>query len=178
MSSISNASEAIDAERASIRRFMETYKHLLAGRVLDFGSGKQPYRDLVSGEYFAYDKQLVCNNQIVAELADLIGRGDRFDVIMCNQVLQYVDAPSWTLRTMSRLLKPGGKLVMTYATNWREIEPSDKWRFTRAGMEFMLQSSDAGRWIIRNHEERVGLGLPGGFDLMFGYGVVAETRPE
>ena len=85
-------------ERASIRAFMEQHKEKLTGRVLDFGAGEQPYRDLVSGEYIPFEGseiQLMESVQVA------------FDVIMCNQVLQYVDIPDHTIATFAAVLKPG-----------------------------------------------------------------------
>jgi hypothetical protein len=36
-----------DLERGSIRAFLESNQDKFGGRVLDFGSGQQPYRDVV-----------------------------------------------------------------------------------------------------------------------------------
>jgi glycosyltransferase involved in cell wall biosynthesis len=147
-------------ERASIRLFMERHRDKLAGRVLDFGSGTQPYRDLVSGEYIPYEK------------GDAFPDSDSLDAILCNQVLQYLTAPQDTLSRLLSWLKPGGYLVMTYPTNWDEVEEEDLWRFTKAGAEYLL--SQAGFHILV-HEKRAEINLDG-FRFPLGYGVVAR-RP-
>lgn len=112
-------------ERASIRAFMEQNRGYLKGRVLDFGAGKQPYRDLVDGEYVPYEK------------GDTFPTG-LFDAAMMNQVIQYVDDPMETMRTIFAALKPKGVLVMTGPTNWTEIEETDLWRFTMAGIRTLV----------------------------------------
>jgi SAM-dependent methyltransferase len=144
-------------ERASIRTFMEKHRGLLRGRVLDFGAGLQPYRDLVEGEYVAFQE------------------GERFpdgqfDAVMCNQVLQYVDDPAATIAWhLKGPLRPGGALVMTYATNWDFVEETDKWRFTYAGIARLLTTAG---FLIVAHELRAAVKL-GNFSFPLGYGVVA-----
>lgn len=157
-----------ELERKSIRDFVERNKQYLTGRVLDFGAGKpgtcrqpQPYRDLVSGEYVPVDK------------GDSIPNVE-FDAILCTQVLQYVEDVPHQVFDFSNRLRFGGKLVMTYPTNWDEVEPSDLHRFTKAGMEALLTRSEffAGFTII-SHERRAEIDL-GGFKFPLGYGVVAQ----
>lgn len=150
-------------ERHSIRRFMEQHRSYLQGRVLDFGAGKpgtchepQPYRDLVDGEYEPYD------------LGDPAPRG-LYDTIMCNQVFQYLDNPSETLECFYRRLETGGHLVMTYTTNWDEVEAGDFWRFTKSGMEKMLRKVS---FAVRVHERRAEVRI-GNFKFPLGYGLVA-----
>jgi SAM-dependent methyltransferase len=148
-------------ERSSIRAFMEHNRQYLRGRVLDFGAGKQPYRDLVQGEYVP------------------IVQGDRwpagdFDCVMCNQVMQYLDRPLDFLRCFHGwLLSRQGWLVMTYPTNWDEVEDTDFWRFTKRGMEVLLLQ--AAEFEIISHERRAEVNL-NGFKFPLGYGLVARAR--
>jgi SAM-dependent methyltransferase len=159
-----------ELERASIREFMERSREFLKGRVLDFGAGKpgtcqtpQPYRDLVEGEYVPFDKD-----------DDLpIPYSEAFEAVICTQVVQYLPDPERMLTVMRKYLKPGGHLLLTYPTNWDEVEISDLWRFTKTGMERLLRK--AGFQILR-HERRASINL-GGFRFPLGYGVVAQ-RPD
>lgn len=150
-------------DRASIRNFMVKHREYLKGRVLDFGAGKpgtcfqpEPYRDLVSGDYVPHEK------------GDSLLVGP-FDVVMCNQVLQYLADPLEALQWFRSALCEGGHLVMTYATNWDEVEDADLWRFTKAGMERLLAL--AGFTVVL-HERRAEIDL-NGFRFPLGYGVVA-----
>lgn len=159
-----NANDPIrQVERASIRAFVEAHAALLVGRVADFGAGSAPYRSLVQGDYTAVEKQ---------DGAAWLG-GDPFDAILCTQVLQYVDSPFGIIETFFSRLKPGGKLVMTYATNWAEVETTDLWRPTKAGMERMLGTAG---FLIEEHVLRAEVAL-GHFHFALGYGVVARRRP-
>jgi SAM-dependent methyltransferase len=145
-------------ERGSIRDFMQRHRQYLKGRVLDFGAGKQPYRDLVDGEYVPYEK------------GENLPEGE-FDALMCNQVVQYLPNPPLQISRFARMLRPGGYLAMTYPTNWDEVEQEDYWRLTRSGMERIL--GNAGFRILV-HERRAEIDL-GGFKFPLGYGVVAQS---
>lgn len=167
---LSNFDPIRKADIASIRGFVENNKHILAaGRVLDFGAGRvgtcrnpQPFRDLVSkdAEYLPYD------------LGDIFPEPP-FDTIMCTQVTQYVPDVALMLKDFYKWLAPTkGFLLLTYATNWDEVEATDLWRFTRSGMHDLLV--DAG-FIIGIHERRAEVCL-GYFKFPLGYGVVAKVN--
>jgi SAM-dependent methyltransferase len=147
-------------ERASIRAFMEKHRQYLGGRVLDFGAGTEPYRDLVAGDYVPHED----------------GRnmpGGFFDAVICNQVLQYLTDPVNILRWgMYASLRAGGHFLLTYAANWDEVEATDYWRFTKAGMERMLREIG---FTILAHELRAQVVI-GNFKFPLGYGVVCIRR--
>jgi len=146
-------------ERGSIRRFMENNRAYLKGRVLDFGCGQKPYADLVSGQYVPY------------EYGDPAPEPP-FDTIMCNQVVQYLSNPPEQIRKFALMLKPKGHLVMTYPTNWDEVEREDLFRFTRAGMDWMVKRAG---FRVLLHEKRAEIQL-GGFRFPLGYGMVAQSQ--
>src|SRR5579885_1060543 len=142
-------------ERASIRAFMEKHRELLRGDVLDFGSGAQPYRDLVSGDYTPHEK------------GDALPTRS-YDAIMCNQVLQSVDYPLRALLDMRSLLRPGGKILLTYECCWDFIEEVSKWRFTPSGMSDLLRQA---KLSAGEHELRAVVQLKN-FRFPLGYGAV------
>jgi len=167
---LSNFDPNRQADIASIRRFMEKNKHVLAsGRILDFGAGKlgtcrqpQPYKDLVSkdAEYLPYD------------IGDTLPVPP-FDTIMCNQVTQAVlDVPQMLKDFYDWLEPTKGILIMTYGANWEEVEENDLWRFTKRGMERLLHRNG---FIIGVHERRAEVCLHN-FRFALGYGVVAKVN--
>ena len=162
-------------ENASIRRFVElaASEGYLSGRVLDYGAGRMPYREIVQqagGAYTPYDDPRYPDSMATRYLGDW-GQGELFDAILCTQVLQYVPEP-WSLLTrFHELLKPSGWLVLTYPTNWPEVQESDLWRFPRAGMERLL--AEAGFNVVL-HQRRESLHELG-YEWAFGYGVVARA---
>lgn len=146
-------------ERASIRAFVEKHRELLNGRVLDFGSGDEPYKDLVSGEYCPHEKG-----------AHISGY---FDTVLCNQVLQYVEDPYTIIRwAFHASLKRGGHLLLTYASNWDEVENEDLWRFTKQGMEKLLKSAG---FTILEHALRAKVQIQN-FSFPLGYGVLCQRQ--
>ena len=175
-----------DYERESIRSFVQSAADdgYLSGLLLDVGAGKQPYRDIAEQagcDYIPFDMVGFPANVSGEDLGptDWPPSG-QWDTILCTQVVQYVSEPvAYWLRTMHWLLsKPfngvemHGHLVLTYPTNWPEVEPEDLHRFTKAGMERLL--IEAGFEIIK-HEWRHGFRLDSGESFTVGYGVIARA---
>lgn len=159
-----NPTSIRELERKSIREFLERHKEYLQGWVLDFGAGKpgtcaapQPYRDLVTGDYEPFD------------LGDKWPTGP-FDTILCTQVIQYVIDPRRDLGWFAQWLKRGSHLVMTGPTNWEEVEDSDLWRFTRAGIRKLVEAAG---FQVLTCESRAEIDL-GGAKFSLGWGVVAR----
>ena len=149
-----NYSQLSKLESDSIRKFLEDNKQYLTGKVLDYGCGLSPYKDLC-GEYVGYEK-----GQILPP--------EKFDVVLCTQVLEFVDNPLNTLRHLS-ILAP--IIVLTYPTNWPETEPSDLWRFTKAGMEALCR--EVGLKVIK-HEPRASIDGED-YKLFLGYGIICKS---
>ena len=138
-----------ETEVRTIREFLEHHRDDLTGVVLDYGSGRQPYRSLISGygRYLAWDRP-----DFPGAIEGVEGTGPAFeadkhkemiDTVVCTQVIQYVDNPGWLLARIDDWLKPGGVLLMTGPGNWPEVEPNDIIRYTRSGIEHVLT---VGRW--------------------------------
>lgn len=64
------------------------------------------------------------------------------DAILCTQVLEHVFEPSDFLSELRRVLKPGGRLLLTVPFVWDEHEqPFDYARYTSFGLRHLLQKS-------------------------------------
>ncbi len=166
-----------EVERESIRSFVFSCRGQLDRRVLDYGCGQQPYREIVEaagGTYVPYDRERFPANvsgENVGEDAPLAASRGFYDAILCNQVVQYVPDVYGLLRAFRTALHRGGHLVLTYPTNWAEVELADLHRFTRNGMDSLLARAG---FAVERHEERAGIDL-GGFHLALGYGAVARA---
>lgn len=156
-----------DLERSSIRAFVERHRDKLRGRVLDFGCGTQPYRDLVDGEYVPYDAGLSGYAKVGDE--SLLGYR-KYDAALVTQVSQYNAYQHGFFLEIHDYLCEGGWLVLTGPTNWAEVEPIDMVRLTRAGIWQALESAGFGNIHV---EQRASLNLDG-FELSLGYGAVAQ----
>lgn len=200
-----------EAEANSIRAFVQSAadEGYLSGRVLDYGCGRQPYRDIVEaagGDYHPFDLNTFpasvsdedwtpagftfWGSDGPLDVATALHKWTRdhgyIDAVLCTQVVQYVPFAEYHERTLSwsfplgdlftdlRILMDEGNetLVLTYPTNWPEVEPEDLHRFTKAGMERLL--TEAGFEIIR-HDWRHGFRIDSGESFAAGYGVIARA---
>lgn len=157
-------------ERASIRAYVNEHSHLLTGRVLDFGCGLQPYRSLITGVYHGFDKSYYPTENEYEKALDHLHNIERFNTILCTQVLEYYRNPFTAVALFSRLLITGGYLICTYPTNWDEVEQEDLQRLTMCGMHDLLTHCG---FEILNHTRRAEVKI-GNFRFPLGYGVVAR----
>ena len=67
---------------------------------------------------------------------------DSFDLVCCDQVLEHVKEPQKAMDELARVLKPGGKMVVTTCfMNMRHGAPSDYWRFTVEALLYMAENT-------------------------------------
>lgn len=137
-----------------------------ASRVLDYGCAEVPYRDFFprATGYVAADlpgnprATLTLNTDGTAPAGD-----GEFDAVISTQVLEHVPDPALYLREAQRLLKPGGRLLLsTHGTFIYHPDPEDYWRWTAAGLRKAV--TDAGLEVVRL-EGMIGL-LPTGLQLV------------
>jgi glycosyltransferase involved in cell wall biosynthesis/predicted SAM-dependent methyltransferase len=94
-------------------------------RVLDIGAGTCPYRPLfVHCDYKTHDfkkyKGIKQNNtteygkiDYESDITSIPVPDQSFDVILCTEVLEHVPEPIEALREMSRIIRKGGRLLIT-----------------------------------------------------------------
>ncbi|MFV0420821.1 methyltransferase domain-containing protein [Oleidesulfovibrio sp.] len=94
-------------------------------KVLDVGAGTCPYRqffahcDYVAHDFKGYHGEKLGggteygNIDLVGDITQIPAPDASFDVIMCTEVLEHVPDPVAALKKMTRLLKSGGKLLLT-----------------------------------------------------------------
>lgn len=118
----------------------------LDGRVLDVGCGNRPYEPLVkASEYVGLELDTPENRASKDADAFYDGRSfpfpDRsFDAVICNQVLEHVFEPVPFVGEIARVLKDGGRLLLTVPFVWDEHEqPRDFARYSSFGLAALLQ---------------------------------------
>ena len=136
-------------ERDSIRAFIDAHREFLTGLVLDYGCGKEPYRDVVAaagGSYHGYDRSAWPANVSGRDIGDGLTLHNSWDTVMSTQVIQYVADPLAWLESIRKFIRHSGFLVITGPTNWPIVEVEDRWRFTPTGIASLLNS--AGFFVV------------------------------
>jgi SAM-dependent methyltransferase len=132
--------------RSALHQAMRDCANTLSGRLLDVGCGSKPYRSLFKvTEYVGLDIDSPVARQ--RGVADVFYEGgvfpfepESFNAVLCNQVLEHVFNPDEFLAEIERVLKPGGKLLLTVPFVWDEHEqPWDYARYSSFGLKALLE---------------------------------------
>ena len=106
-------------------RAYQITKGQISGKVLEVGSGMgYGIKELapIAAEYVALDKyetvvdqQLYPNVKFIQEVIPPFAsfEDDTFDFVVCFQVIEHIDEDAEVIAEIKRVLKPGGKLIMT-----------------------------------------------------------------
>lgn len=117
------------------------------GLVLDAGSGRGAWKDIIERGSTRESVDIAPKaGEEVTWVADLTSMpsvpSERYDAVICHQVLEHVPDPSAAATELHRVIKPGGVLVLSAPHLSRQHElPHDYFRFTPAGLERLLSSS-------------------------------------
>jgi SAM-dependent methyltransferase len=111
--------------------------------ILDVGGRVQPYRPLLADrlcKYVSADLRLTPLVNVVARGEHLPLRCAEFDVVICTQVLQYVTEPSVLIDEVYRVLKPGGRFLLSVPSACPTDAEEECWRFLPSGLRHLLAS--------------------------------------
>ena len=132
--------------RSALQQAMRDCAKSLDGRLLDVGCGTKPYRRLFHvADYVGLDiDSPVARARGVADVfyagAEFPFEAASFDAVLCNQVLEHVFNPDEFLSEIARVLRPGGKLLLTVPFVWDEHEqPWDYARYSSFGLKALLE---------------------------------------
>jgi SAM-dependent methyltransferase len=135
------------------------------GDVLDVGAGAQPYRPLLpaSARYQAIDVA-VAGEAFGYDLPDTeYFEGDRWpvedasvDVVLATETLEHVPEPAVFLDEARRVMRPGGRIVLTvpFAARWHYI-PHDYWRYTPSSLRNLLEAAGFGDVVVHSRGNEV-----------------------
>jgi SAM-dependent methyltransferase len=136
------------------------------GRVLDYGCADLPYRHLFASGADYVPADIAGNPHAVVELNDdgtIPEPGGSFDAVLSTQVLEHVDDPGVYLAEAFRVLRPGGRLLLTtHGAFVYHPDPDDYWRWTSAGLQRAVRG--AGFTVVR-FEGIIGL-IPTGIQMI------------
>jgi SAM-dependent methyltransferase len=138
----------LDLQAGTVWRDMSAILPTCEGRVLDVGCGAQPYRSLLGprARYLGIDTA-EAKAHFGYEAPDTVYfQGEHWpiddteiDVVLCTETLEHVPDPVGFLSEAARVLRPGGRLILTVPFSARyHFIPYDYWRFTPASLERLL----------------------------------------
>ena len=132
-------------------------------RLVDFGCGDQRYRGaLLEHVETVVGYDLPGNAAADAELdeAGRVGLPDGWaDVVWSTQVLEHVPDPAAYLAEAVRLLRPGGRLLLSTHGHWKyHPHPTDRWRWTSEGLRAEVERAGL---EVRDLRGVLGLGAAG-----------------
>lgn len=152
---------------------IQKYSVNLHGKTLDLGCGQSPYKELFTNSTIIaididsdYTRKIQVADILFDKDSPLPIQNNEYDNVFCSQVLEHVEDPDRFLVEINRILRVGGKLLITMPFMWGEHEqPNDHHRYT----SFRLMS------IINRHGfeikgyDKIGDGLSVLFQLTLSY---------
>ncbi len=141
----------LDLQAASVWRDLKVELADAHGDVLDVGAGAQPYRQLLArgtryraidvafaGEAFGYrmpDTEYYDGDHWPVGDASV-------DLVLATETLEHVPNPDVFLAQARRVLRPGGRIVLTvpFSARWHYI-PHDYWRYTPSSLRMLLEAA-------------------------------------
>jgi len=148
--------------RKGLLKYLRKEAPQLSGRLLDFGSGRKPWRSLFQvDEYIGVDIAESGHDHHDSEI-DFYYDGhvipfenNSFDSVFASDVLEHLFNLDEMLNELHRVLKPGGQMLVTIPFAWNEHEaPYDFARYTSFGIQSIMEKH--GFEIIRLHKTTTG----------------------
>ena len=141
----------LDLQAASAWRDLRVLLGDAHGDVLDVGAGAQPYRQLLPAgvRYRAIDDAGAEEHFGYAMPETEYFSGDRWpvadasvDLVLSTETLEHVPEPAVFLKEARRVLRDGGRIVLTvpFSARWHYI-PHDYWRYTPSSLRNLLEQA-------------------------------------
>jgi SAM-dependent methyltransferase len=131
------------------RRFIRCAGGFVAGEgrhqwCLDIGAGIAPYekeicRNFNIERYLPIDVSVSDRTEVLADGGRLPFRSGSVHLVVIFDVIQHVPCPEDMLREVSRVLIPGGNVILTFPFLYPECDVHDFRRWTMEGIEQILR---------------------------------------
>jgi len=134
--------------RKGLFKKINQYKGVLSGKLLDFGCGSKPYKNLINNvsEYVGVDF-VNDGHPHDNELIDIFYDGKSipvndnfFDSALSSEVFEHIFNLESVLKELHRVLKPGAPILITCPFIWKEHEiPNDFARYTHFALQDLFE---------------------------------------
>jgi SAM-dependent methyltransferase len=116
------------------------------GKILDIGCGNKPYKNFFKNyeSYIGCDIIQSSKNEVdvICNATSIPLENEQFDTVFSTQTIEHVFEHDQMLNEAFRLLKNGGKIIVSGPMNWRHHEePYDFFRFTKYGLQGVLEKA-------------------------------------
>lgn len=150
-------------------------------RVLDVGAGSAPYRSAFAHcEYLTQDyahlqpdqlrdRQGYSQLDIECDILQIPVNDSSFDVVLCTEVLEHVPEPAGAIKEISRILRPGGKLILSAPLGSGIHQPP--YHFYGGYTPYWYQ-----RFLSENGFDQIGVEPNGGFFKHYGQESIRLAR--
>ena len=133
--------------RRGLYQHIKQLSSALQGKLMDFGAGSKPYRQLFHVEQYVGVDIQESGHDHTHEDIDVFYDGktipfpdQSFDSVFSSEVFEHIFNLDEILNEINRVLKPGGKMLITLPFVWDEHEiPYDFARYTSFGIVHILQ---------------------------------------
>ncbi len=128
---------------------IEAIQKHACGKLLDIGCGIKPFKQYTSKivtEHIGLDHAESPHGSnhvdIIGLADDLPFEPDSFDTVLMTQVIEHIENPSRVFREINRILKPNGKLIVSWPFLYPIHEaPRDFYRYTKYEMHYFAKDA-------------------------------------
>jgi len=136
------------------------YQSSFEGKILDVGAGDQPYRKLFTNisDYIStntkdhYKSQFEEMNKFtdiwIEDASELPFKDNEMDGVLCFQVLSVVKKPELFFKETERVLKPGGKFLLTTDFLYPSWSDNDRGRYSQHQLQRFAE--EAGLKVVKS----------------------------
>lgn len=133
--------------RRGLYKGVKENAHFLSGRLLDFGCGNKPYKELFNvNEYVGLDIEesghgsSYDDTDVYYDGKTIPFSNENFDCVLSSEVFEHVFELDSILKEINRVCKIDGHLLITVPFVWNEHEvPYDFGRYTSFGIKYILE---------------------------------------
>ncbi len=127
--------------RAGFNEFFAREAGQIRGTLLSIGCGPKIYQALTKALEIRVDLAWYNSLHSNADAHHIPFCSDSFDGVLVEEMLEHCHAPHLVISEIYRILKPGGKLIMTVPFLLPlHDRPIDYFRFTEYGLRYLLRS--------------------------------------
>lgn len=127
--------------------------HATSGKVLEIGAYGNPSYGRFFKNKIGIDIKTGPGVDLVASVYELPFGEEEFDLVLCLSVLEHLEEPSRAIKEMRRVLKPGGKILVSVPFMFPIHDaPGDYWRFTKFGLRKLFSDG----WEIEKIKAETG----------------------